>query len=80
MAPYGVSAAPAGELICDFCAALEPVVYYEVTEFSLMAPGGEWLSGDRFYACPPCRRFIDSGDWRGCERGSAQPISGSRTA
>ncbi|MFC5267212.1 hypothetical protein ACFPJ1_34285 [Kribbella qitaiheensis] len=27
MPPYSVSAAPAGELICDFCAATAPIVY-----------------------------------------------------
>ncbi|MFC5267211.1 hypothetical protein ACFPJ1_34280 [Kribbella qitaiheensis] len=30
-----------------------------------MAPGGEFLSGDRFNAYPPCRRFIDASDWKG---------------
>jgi hypothetical protein len=65
MTPYDVSAVPDGALICDFCAATGPVVYYEVTEFSIMGPGGEFLSGDRFYACPACRRFVDTSDWKG---------------
>lgn len=65
MAPYGISAAPAGELRCDFCAATGPVVYYEVVEFSIAVPGSEYLSGDRFYACPPCRRYVDDSDWKG---------------
>jgi hypothetical protein len=50
---------------CDFCAATGPVVYYEVREFSIAGPGGEFLSGDRFYACPRCRQFVDAGDWKG---------------
>jgi len=40
MPAYGISAAAAGVLICDFCAAPDPVVYYEVAEFSVGGPGG----------------------------------------
>jgi hypothetical protein len=65
MTPYDVGAAADGELICDFCAATGPVVYYEVTEFSIGGAGAEFLSGDRFYASPPCRQFIDASDWKG---------------
>ncbi|WP_162688720.1 MULTISPECIES: hypothetical protein [unclassified Streptomyces] len=65
MEPLSVSAAPDGALICDFCAGVGPVVYYEVTEFGLGGAGGTWLSGDRFYACPQCRALVDADDWKG---------------
>jgi hypothetical protein len=58
-------AGAAGELICDFCAVTGPVVYYEVREFTIAGPGDEFSPGDRFYACPRCRQFIDAGDWKG---------------
>lgn len=64
MKPQEMSAAQ-DALVCDFCAALEPVAYYEVTEFSIGGPGAEFLSGDRFYACPRCRELVDAGDWKG---------------
>ncbi|GAA2637894.1 hypothetical protein SMC26_23165 [Actinomadura fulvescens] len=62
MEPFGISLAPKGTLLCDFCAAPDPVVYYPVTEFEIAAPGGSWLSGDRFCACAACRRFVDGSD------------------
>ncbi|MET7816077.1 hypothetical protein ABZT26_35220 [Streptomyces sp. NPDC005395] len=65
MTPFSVSAADEGQLVCDFCAAVNAVVYYEVTEFSINGPGGSFLSGDRFYACPRCRELVDAGDWKG---------------
>ncbi|WP_432138650.1 hypothetical protein [Streptomyces sp. bgisy154] len=65
MAPHRVSAAEEGQLACDFCAALDPVVYFEVTEFGVGGPGGTFLSGDRFYACPRCRELVEADDWKG---------------
>lgn len=65
MAPFSVSAAKDGDLICDFCTASEPVVYYPVEEFALHGPGGQFLSGDRFYACTRCRELVDASDWKG---------------
>ncbi|WP_328406485.1 hypothetical protein OHS70_38605 (plasmid) [Streptomyces sp. NBC_00390] len=65
MKPQDVSAAAPGQLVCDFCAGLDPVAYYEVTEFGISAPGGSFLSGDRFYACPRCRQLVDAADWKG---------------
>ncbi|MFJ9719964.1 hypothetical protein ACIRPQ_29230 [Streptomyces sp. NPDC101213] len=65
MAPFSISAAQDGQLVCDFCAATDPVVYYEVREFSIQGPGGAFLSGDRFYACPRCRELVDASDWKG---------------
>ncbi|MEU0770554.1 hypothetical protein [Streptomyces albogriseolus] len=65
MEPFLVSAAEEGQLVCDFCTASNPAVYYPVTEFIIQAPGGGFLSGDRFYACPRCRELIDADDWKG---------------
>jgi hypothetical protein len=65
IAPFSMSAAKEGDLICDFCTASEPVAYYPVTEFSLLGAGGQFLSGDRFYACIRCRGLIDASDWKG---------------
>ncbi|MEU0396540.1 hypothetical protein ABZ208_27900 [Streptomyces sp. NPDC006208] len=65
MKPQEVSAAAPNQLVCDFCAGFDPLAYYEVTEFGISAPGGSFLSGDRFYACPRCRELIDAADWKG---------------
>ncbi|MFD8385216.1 hypothetical protein ACFV2X_42990 [Streptomyces sp. NPDC059679] len=65
MPPFAISAAAEGQLECDFCAALNPTVYFEVTEFGVQGPGGTFLSGDRFYACPRCRQLVEADDWKG---------------
>lgn len=54
-----------GQLLCDFCAAPDPVVYFPFNEFSLVSTGGGYLSGDRMYACIRCRHYVDTGDWKG---------------
>ncbi|MFD4790556.1 hypothetical protein ACFWN1_26590 [Streptomyces sp. NPDC058459] len=38
---------------------------YAVDEFGVDYPGGTFLSGDRFLACPRCRELVDAGDWKG---------------
>lgn len=57
-----------GELLCDFCTAATVVAYYPMQEFSLVAAGGEWRSGDRMYACARCRELVDAGDWAALRR------------
>ena len=55
-----------GRLLCDFCGQLDPVVYYECANFQIVGDrSGVIDSGDRFYACDPCRVLIDADDWRG---------------
>lgn len=54
--------------MCDFCGRPGAVVYYAVTEYRVVTPGADWYSGDRFYACPSCRKFVDATDWAGLIR------------
>jgi hypothetical protein len=48
--------------MCDSCGRLGAVVYYDVTEYRVVTPSTDWYSGDRFYACPSCRTFVDTTD------------------
>ncbi|WP_404870897.1 hypothetical protein ACI1MP_37195 (plasmid) [Kitasatospora griseola] len=41
------------------------VVYFSTAESVLRFDGFDWESGDRFYACPTCRRLVDADDWPG---------------
>jgi hypothetical protein len=74
-----------GRLLCDFCGELDPVVFYPVRPFQLVAAHPALTepfdSGDRFYACGPCRALIDVGDWRGLQQhvGPLATTNGVRT-
>ncbi|MFK0195867.1 hypothetical protein [Kitasatospora sp. NPDC090308] len=50
---------------CDFCSRPGAVVFFRTVEFALDLGGVEWLSGDRFYACPTCRSLVDAANWPG---------------
>ncbi|MEV5567640.1 hypothetical protein AB0L54_33015 [Streptomyces sp. NPDC052196] len=53
---------------CDFCSRPGAVVFFNVTEYRVRLPTHDWYSGDRFYACPSCRTYVDASDWAGLIR------------
>jgi hypothetical protein len=69
----GHPTAPAGGLLCDFCAMETPTCFYPVVEFAIVGGGATWMSGERFYACPPCRGLVDADDWAGMAARCAIP-------
>jgi hypothetical protein len=54
-------------LMCDFCASNPPTCYFPCTPFTMSTerPAFTFNSGDRFYACPGCRRLVEARDWSG---------------
>lgn len=66
--PFPVGANLDGKGLCDFCAAVDPPWFFPMAEFEIAGNIGSFLSGDRMYACTPCRDLIDAGDWPGVKR------------
>ncbi|MEU4331464.1 hypothetical protein [Nonomuraea dietziae] len=65
-----------GTPLCDFCSAVQAVVYFPVAEFEIVHPDmtGNMavVSGDRFYACDPCAVLFDAGKLGGLRRRYAE--------
>ncbi|MFJ2746220.1 hypothetical protein ACIO3O_41905 [Streptomyces sp. NPDC087440] len=48
-----------------FCSRPDAISYHTIIEHLVPTPLYDWSSGDRFYACPSCRTYVDTKDWDG---------------